>query len=536
MEYAFITDLEDVTPLASSELFALAQVWQERREELEGSGAFQEFMRRLYREWAIETGLIERLYHWDRGVTELLIEQGIEASLIAHRGNMSRDQAEGVAALIQDQRHVVDWLFHFVKSERELSEGYIRQLHAAFTRQQQSISAETPDGRRIEVPLLKGAYKQHPNNPRREDGSFHHYCPPEFVADEMERLLVWYHGHVKSETPPEVLAAFLHHRFTQIHPFQDGNGRVARALASLVFIKNKLFPLVIRDEERRVYIDALEQADQGRLKPLCDFFVRSQRRSILKALEVEQQLPENRHAEAILSSGLKLLHKKAQVDHQELAKIEKVNRLAGMLDFITKQRYEEMLKIIKQENLVLQKTSDENYFDIIIDNNKGFISSLESLESVGIIDKIILRNKYDPLVAGLNSKLSSISILTFKNMSNLFSGVNMGNCEKWERVSIISNLVFQFVVSFHWVYSENKTILTAISFILFREFDGSKNRYITTNCRVASPDFFQFNYKEDEASVVARFKEWLEESLAIGLGEWHKMVAREVVGFEDGAA
>jgi len=34
----------------------------------------------------IETGIIERLYTWDRGVTEILIEQGIDATLIAHRG------------------------------------------------------------------------------------------------------------------------------------------------------------------------------------------------------------------------------------------------------------------------------------------------------------------------------------------------------------------------------------------------------------------------------------------------------------------
>ena len=39
----------------------------------------------------------------------------------------------------------------------------------------------------------------------------------------------------KRRTAREIEATWLHHRFTQIHPFQDGNGRVARALASLVF-------------------------------------------------------------------------------------------------------------------------------------------------------------------------------------------------------------------------------------------------------------------------------------------------------------
>ena len=42
-------------------------------------------------------------------------------------------------------------------------------------------------------------------------------------------------------------AAWLHHRFVQIHPFQDGNGRIARALSTLIFVKAGWFPLVVRD-------------------------------------------------------------------------------------------------------------------------------------------------------------------------------------------------------------------------------------------------------------------------------------------------
>ena len=54
--------------------------------------------------------------------------------------------------------------------------------------------------------------------------------------------------------PPEIQAAWLHHRFTQIHPFQDGNGRVARTLASLIFIRQGLFPVVITQNDRQEYI------------------------------------------------------------------------------------------------------------------------------------------------------------------------------------------------------------------------------------------------------------------------------------------
>ncbi len=81
----------------------------------------------------------------------------------------------------------------------------------------------------------------------------------------MDRLIHWHEEHVQREIPPEVEAAWLHHRFTQIHPFQDGNGRVARAIASLIFIKANWFPLVVRSDEKAKYLDELEKADFGNL-------------------------------------------------------------------------------------------------------------------------------------------------------------------------------------------------------------------------------------------------------------------------------
>jgi Fic family protein len=70
----------------------------------------------------------------------------------------------------------------------------------------------------------------------------------------------------------------LHHAFTQIHPFEDGNGRVARALASLIFLKPSWFPVVVTRDDREKYIEALERADSGELRPLVALFVQSQRR------------------------------------------------------------------------------------------------------------------------------------------------------------------------------------------------------------------------------------------------------------------
>lgn len=111
------------------------------------------------------------------------------------------------------------------------------------------------------ISLIKGDWKKQPNNPLRPDGSVHEYCPPIQVPSEMDQLISWHHRHREIGVSPEVEAAWLHHRFTQIHPFQDGNGRVARCLASLIFIQVGWFPLVITRDTRKGYIEALEEAD-----------------------------------------------------------------------------------------------------------------------------------------------------------------------------------------------------------------------------------------------------------------------------------
>ena len=149
--------------------------------------------------------------------------------------------------------------FAFVKGDRRLSTSYVKELHSLFTRNQEFAEGRDQFGRKTQVPLVRGDCKRQPNNPTRPDGTVHPYCPPEHVAAEMDRLLELHLAH--DGVAPEVEAAWLHHRFAQIHPFQDGNGRIARALATLVFVKANSLPLVVRDNDRKRYIDALELAD-----------------------------------------------------------------------------------------------------------------------------------------------------------------------------------------------------------------------------------------------------------------------------------
>jgi hypothetical protein len=72
----------------STELAALRTVWLEQREALQDTGLMEEFNQQLLREYAIEGGIIERAYTLDRGITQILIERGIDAALIPRSGRV----------------------------------------------------------------------------------------------------------------------------------------------------------------------------------------------------------------------------------------------------------------------------------------------------------------------------------------------------------------------------------------------------------------------------------------------------------------
>ena len=275
--------IEDIPPLddkaraAEDELRELAAAWQKRSAEMDPE-ELAKFNRELNREWAIETGLIEFAYYLERGTTRLLVERGFNEGLIPHRNG--QHPAE-VAAMLRDHENVICELFDFANSDRELSVGYIKRLHAEMLRNQKTVKGVDQFGNVTQVPMNHGAFKMRPNNPHTPDGKLHEYCPWEQTASEMDRLMEMHRTH--SAGSPLARAAWLHHRFVQIHPFEDGNGRVARCLASLVFIRSGLFPMVVMNEDRGKYLDALDDANRGDLSPFILRLAEWQKRYFAKA-------------------------------------------------------------------------------------------------------------------------------------------------------------------------------------------------------------------------------------------------------------
>lgn len=215
---------------------------------------------------AVDTGAIEGLYSVDRGFT-MSVAVTAQALDQAHRhvGTEGQDH-------IRDALNGYELVLDVATGNRPITGKLIRELHHTICMTQDVYRVYTGDGQALDRPLPKGTYKEHPNSPARPDGSVHHYAAPgpETVA-EMERLVDEITAPSFTELQPILKAAYAHYAFVRIHPFADGNGRVARALASMFLYQSPGIPLVIFADQTATYIASLEEADEGRTRPFVSF-------------------------------------------------------------------------------------------------------------------------------------------------------------------------------------------------------------------------------------------------------------------------
>lgn len=182
-------------------------------------------------------------------------------------------------------RIVQDWA---AEKDRDLSETMIRELNKIILVQDFWKEAITPEGEKTRKKIIAGEYKKQPNHVLLKSGSIFHYATPEETPAKMKDLMEFYHTHSKSsESHPVWLAAMLHHEFVSIHPFDDGNGRVARLLVNYVMLRNGYPPVIIKSSEKEQYLTALQKADAGDKESfviyLCDQLIWSLELSIKAA-------------------------------------------------------------------------------------------------------------------------------------------------------------------------------------------------------------------------------------------------------------
>ena len=147
--------------------------------------------------------------------------------------------------------------------EKPLTESFIRTLHQTMLREDYTVYRQLPGGVNTSYVVHAGCYKTRPNSVITPSGERFEYASPEETPVLMTDLVAWYNQveEEKSLSPVE-LAALFHYRYIRIHPFEDGNGRIARLLMNYILTKHDYPMLVIRSKTKRYYLDALGKTDK----------------------------------------------------------------------------------------------------------------------------------------------------------------------------------------------------------------------------------------------------------------------------------
>jgi Fic family protein len=103
------------------------------------------------------------------------------------------------------------------------------------------------------------------------------------IIREMDELIA---DVAREDRPVIEMTAYLHHRFVSIHPFIDGNGRVARLLGNLYLLRNGYPPIVLDQKNRQQYYQTLREADNRKLSPFTCFIARAVNNSLSHYLAV----------------------------------------------------------------------------------------------------------------------------------------------------------------------------------------------------------------------------------------------------------
>ena len=190
---------------------------------------------------------IKYIYNTDKIEGNALTYEEVKTALTIGTEGIRREKKDILETL--NSRTALDNIFD---TANELSVEFIKKLHKSV---QQGISP------------IAGNWKQEDNCIIDDSGTLiDTTTPARFVEQRTTEMVEWFDKN-KSKFHPLVLASIIHNQFVYIHPFDDGNGRVARLIFNFILIKNGFFPIIFYNDEKQKYYSALRQAKDGDIKP-----------------------------------------------------------------------------------------------------------------------------------------------------------------------------------------------------------------------------------------------------------------------------
>lgn len=147
-------------------------------------------------------------------------------------------------------------------TDRPLTEYFIKTLHQTLLREDYTVHKTQKDGSIVTYTVHAGQYKTRPNSVITTTGERFEYASPEETPALMTDLVAWYNNASQEGSLSALeLASLFHYRYIRIHPFEDGNGRIARLLVNFILLRAGYPMIIVRSSDKDKYLSALNKSD-----------------------------------------------------------------------------------------------------------------------------------------------------------------------------------------------------------------------------------------------------------------------------------
>jgi len=197
--------------------------------------------------------------------------------------------------------------------------------------------------------------------------------PPFHTAEEIKKALAEMYAWVDSakEYPPLIRAGVMHHHFAHIHPFFDGNGRLARILTTYYLLLNnyevtKYFILDdYYDMDRQDYSDSLHSADEGDKTTWLEYFLEGISHSLQSALNRISELKKVNFEEFTGEKRVLVTPREEEVLQMVIEKkAVKTSDIEDALEVTRQQAHQLLHSLVKKDLLTKYGITKTSYYKL----------------------------------------------------------------------------------------------------------------------------------------------------------------------------
>ena len=278
-----------------------------------------------------------------------------------------------------------------IDKQRPLSESFIRELNSIIL---VGDFYKMSNDREHRYKIHVGIYKTRPNSVITHSGEMFDYASPEETPALMSDLVNWYRREEQQGILSVIeLAALFHYRYIRIHPFEDGNGRIARLLMNYILLRNGYPMIVIPTTDRNNYLEILGKCDKitgtipfdganaskEQIKPFIDYITHFVERKFLLVIPFVKgeisRFSENDDPDNVPENSS---------DNQRNNVIEQNDVPENVPENDVQKRQRLILNFIKMNN----KISTTEIADLLKLNPKTIKRDFQQLKNNGLIERI----------------------------------------------------------------------------------------------------------------------------------------------------